>query len=205
MIDSRKKLDFYLKADEIMNEQVFPKGFRKWINYNHALIRRFLRCMRWLEYASSKYKTNKMFLPLKVFYSYTYHRLAAKTGFDIPINTFGYGVRIGYLSNIVINGATKIGNYWEIQNNITIADGWPKKIGNNVSISSNVVIAKEISIADGCTISSCSFLNCNGLIGNTLWGVKAKPIKRRNPWTAEEPYYSERMRCENLRNEMGFV
>lgn len=29
MITSRKELKFYLKADEIMNEQVFPQGFIK--------------------------------------------------------------------------------------------------------------------------------------------------------------------------------
>lgn len=203
MIRNRKELKFYLYADKVMNEQVFPQSFIKRL-FLPCLIQKFLRTMRYAEYLKYKKEQNIFFIPFYGYYAYRYHKLKEKTGFDIPLNTLGYGVRIGHLSTIIINGATKIGNYCSLANNIVIADGNPKNIGNHVQLSSNIVIAKRITIADGCRISSCSFLNSNALTTNTLWGgVKAKPIKECSPWTTEEPYHSEWLKCEEMRIKLG--
>lgn len=167
MIQNRKELKFYLYADKVMNEQVFPQSFIRRLFFP-CLIQKFLKTMRYAEYWKSKKDKRIIFLPIYMYYAYLYHRLKEKTGFDIPLNTLGYGVRIGHLSTIIINGATKIGNYCSLANNIVIADGNPKYVGNHVQIASNVVIAKRITIADGCRISFCSFLNSNALINNML-------------------------------------
>lgn len=203
MIKSYKDLKFYLQADCIMNEQVFPKGGRQFIDYNHHLIHRYLRCMRWNEYISFRAENSYIFKLLKLVISFRFSRLSAMTGFDIPINTLGYGVRIGHISTIVINGAAKFGNYCRIESNVVVGDGNNKIIGNQVYLAPNVSIAKNIIIADGCTVSAGSFLNRKCLEPNTLLGgVVAKPLKETHPWTDEEPYHSEYLQCENLRKQM---
>lgn len=62
MITSRKELKFYLKADEIMNEQVFPQGFIKRLLLPNP-IQKFMRCMRKLEYYDYKRKLSPFIFP----------------------------------------------------------------------------------------------------------------------------------------------
>ena len=205
MIKSRKQLKFYIKADAIMNEQVFPQGVIRRLLFP-SLIERFLRTMRKTEYYQHMKTVSCFYAPIYIYYRIRYHYLSMKTGFDIPLNTLGYGCRIGHLSTIIINGNTKIGNYSCLSNNIVFADGCHKVIGNDVFIGSNVVFAKSLTVADGCKISSCSFLNKSALVANMLWGgLPANTIKETEPWTAEEPYREEKSRCENLRIKMGLI
>lgn len=200
MIDSRQKLSFYIKADAIMNDQVFPHGWVKRLLFP-SLIERFLRVMRKLEYYDIVKKTNPLGLIPYVYYRRRYERLKERTGFDIPPHTFGYGVRIAHLSTIVINGATKIGNYCCLSNNIVFADAQKKIIGNDVFIGSNVVFAKETTVADGCKISACTLQNTCAKEVNML-GVISKPLKKTTPWTHQEPYREEKDRVEALRRKM---
>lgn len=203
MIDSRKKLTFYLRADDIMNEQVFPQSFFKRIIFPSP-IRIFLRTLRYLEYYEYLKKAYIIAFPIWLYYKLKYERIKVITGFDIPTQCLGYGIRIGHVSTIIINGNSQIGNYCSLGNNIVIADGHPKKIGNNVQIGSNVVIAKQITIADGCKISSCSFMNKSADVPNTLWGgVIACPICVCSPWTDEDPYYAAFRKCQSLKDKMG--
>lgn len=168
MITNRKELEFYLKADEIMSEQFFRHGFiRRLLTPNP--IQTFMRCMRKLEYYDYKKRESKLYLPVWLYYRIRYNKLSIKNGFDIPINTFGYGCRISHRCGIIINGNTKIGNYCCVYR-CSCADGQPKTIGNHVMIGTNVVITKEVSIADGCSISAMSMLNRSALTANELWG-----------------------------------
>lgn len=170
MIRTLKELKFYIKADEIMNEEIFPKGLRKFTRYDLNLIHRFLKSLRILEYLVNNCASKPWLIPMKAICEVYYSRLKAKTGFEIPANTVGYGVRLAHLSTIVINGNTRIGNYCCLHNNIVIGDATPKKIGNHVYIASNVTIAKRIEIADGCHISANSFQNTSCPQENWLWG-----------------------------------
>ena len=185
-----------------MNDQVFPHGWVKRLLFP-SLIERFLRVMRKLEYYDIVKKTNPLGLIPYVYYRRRYERLKERTGFDIPPHTFGYGVRIAHLSTIVINGATKIGNYCSVANNLVIADANPKEIGNDVQFGSNVVLCKKLFIADGCKLSSCSLLNKSMTEKNMLWGVISSPLKQCKPWTEEEPYRSEKEEFEALKFKMG--
>lgn len=202
MIKSHKQLKFYIKADAIMNEQVFPHGLIRRFLFP-SLIERFMLIMRKTEYYQYKRTVSCFYAPIYVYYRIRYHYLSMRTGFDIPLNTLGYGCRIGHLSPIIINGNTKIGNYCSLSNNIVFADGCPKVIGNDVFIGSNVVFAKSLTVADGCKISSCSFLNKSAVEVNILWGgLPANAIKKTTSWTDEEPYKTSKERCEHLRMEM---
>lgn len=192
MIKSWKELKFYQKADDIMNEQVFPQSFLKRL-LMPSIIRNYLRVMRYLEYFDYKKDNNKFFLPFWFYYRLRYEKLKMKTGFDIPIGCLGYGARIAHLSPIVINGNTKIGNFCCFSNNIVFADAQEKNIGDDVFIGSNVVFAKKINVADGCKISSSSLQNKCADVPNMLWGgVISVPIKPCIPWTESEPYKTEK-------------
>lgn len=202
MINSKKELEFYLRADEIMNEQVFPHGVLKRL-IAPSPIRSFLRMLRKAEYTKTKKDKNIYWRLRYAYYKYRYERLKLKTHFDIPLDVLGYGVRIGHLSTIVINGSASIGNYCCLQNNIVIADGEKKKIGDHVYIGSNTVVAKNITIASGCTLSSCSLVNKSCMHPDMLiGGVAAIELHKRARWTEEEPYKSEFLRCEALKKEM---
>ena len=202
MITTFKELRFFIKADDIMNDQVYPKSLIKSLLFP-CLIKKFLHNLRWLEYLEYKRKHNVAFMPLYLLCRIRYNRLKNKTGFDIPPNTIGYGVRIGHLSTIVINGNARIGNYCSFGNNIVIADANHKNIGDFVQFGSNVVVAKQIDIADGCKVSSSSFVNKDISNPNQLWGgVPARFIKDCNTWINEYPYQEEYQRCEDLKNKM---
>lgn len=204
MIKTRKELKFFLMADEIMNEQVFPHGFFKRILVPNP-IQQFMRCMRKLEYCEYKKNKNKLFAPLWLYYRIKYNKLSVKTGFDIPLNSLGYGCRIGHRCGIIISGGTKIGNYCSIHR-CSCADGNPKQIGNNVFIGTNVVLAKTVKVPDGCSISAVSFLNKSIDGENQLWGgVPAKFLKDSHPWTDEQPYKDEFEKCEALRLKMNLL
>lgn len=202
MITSRKELKFYLKADEIMNEQVFPQGFIKRLLLPNP-IQKFMRCMRKLEYYDYKRKYSFLYIPIFLWYKASYNRLSIKNGFDIPINSLGYGCRIGHRCGIIISGSTKIGNYCCLYR-CSCADGSPKNIGNHVFIGTNVVITKKVTIADGCSISAMSLVNKDFCTENTLvGGIPARSLKPSRPWTEEQPYKSEFERCEALKKEMS--
>lgn len=203
MIRSRKELKFYIKADEIMNEQVFPQTWWRKILLPSP-IRKFLKTYRKCEFYKYKAKRNKLYALPYLIYMCKYEKWKRITGFDIPLGVLGYGVRIGHCSPIIINGNTEIGNYCCLQNSITIGDGNKKIFGDDVYIASNVTIAKGITIPNGSMISANSFVNKSVdteycLIG----GVPAKVIKQTLPWTEEQPYKDERERCEKLKKEMG--
>ncbi len=78
-----------------MNEQVFPHGFLKRLLFP-SLIERFMRVMRKTEYYQYRQKNSVFYKPIYLYYRIKYQHLCMKTGFDIPLNTLGYGCRIGH-------------------------------------------------------------------------------------------------------------
>lgn len=204
MIPNLKTLRFYIQADAIMNEQVFPHGFLRRLLFP-CPIEKFLRTLRIAEYLNYKSHRNILWTPLYLLYKQKYQKISVRCGYEIPLNSLGYGCRIGHRCGIIINGATKIGNYCCLYR-VPFADGNPKYIGNNVFIGTNVVVTKSVIVADGCSISAMSLLNSNMLNSNELWGgVVAKKIKDLHPWTDSEPYKNAYERCEQLKKKMNII
>ena len=168
MISDIKTLRFYIQADAIMNEQVFPHGYLKRLLFP-CPIEKFLRTLRITEYLNFKKERNLLWLPLYLLYKHKYQKISLKCGYEIPLNSLGYGCRIGHRCGIIINGATKIGNYCCLYR-CTFADGNPKHIGNHAFFGTNVVVCKKTNIADGCSISAMTFVNKSIDIPNSLWG-----------------------------------
>jgi serine O-acetyltransferase len=168
MIPNLKTLRFYIQADAIMNEQVFPHGFLRRLLFP-CPIEKFLRILRITEYLNYKSQRNILWMPSYLLYKQKYQKISVKCGYEIPLNSLGYGCRIGHRCGIIISGSTKIGNYCCLYR-CSCADGNPKRIGNHVFIGTNVVIAKNVTIADGCFISAMSLVNKDVLIKNTVVG-----------------------------------
>lgn len=167
-----KTLRFYIQADAIMNEQVFPHGHLKRLLFPSP-IEKFLRTLRITEYLHYKKMKNLLWLPLYLLFKHKYLKISEKCGYEIPLNSLGYGCRIGHRCGIIINGATKIGNYCCLYRS-TFADGNPKHIGTHVFIGTNVVVCKETDIADGCFISAMSLINKDIKSPYQLWGGTRK-------------------------------
>lgn len=201
MIDTIKVLKFFIKADAIMNEQSFRHGLRSWLF--PSLIQKFLVNLRITEYLNYKYHHNKLWLPLYVLFLIRHNIIENKTGFYIPLNSVGYGVRISHLCGIIINGNTRIGNYCCLFR-CSFADAQPKIIGSHVFIGTNVVITGNIKIADGCSIAAMSLVNKSIEAEDQLWGgVPARFLKKSEPWTNHPLYLDEVNRCETIKKRLG--
>lgn len=202
MIKTYKELQFCITADDIMNEQVYPTGLFSRI-FCPCYIKSYLHSLRWLDYLrSNRHWYN---LPLYLYYRVRFHRLGYRLGFEIPPESLGYGCRISHFGSLTLNPSSRIGNYCCLHNLVTFAGGEPKRIGNRCFISTGCVIAKEVYIADDCTISANSLVNrsfekCKTLLG----GVTAKELATDKPsWLSEGLYNEEWKRCEQLRLDMG--
>ena len=178
---------------------------RSWFGrlFYPSKLKQYMVTLRKLElYATPPYKKNPFWYFVYLYYKIRYDRLGYQLGFEIPLYSIGYGCRIPHHGSIVLNGATKIGNYCCLMNLTTFADGDLKEIGNKCYISTNVVVAHRIKIGDGCKISACSFVNkCFEAENKLIGGVPAKVLKDCEPWTIECQEDVET--CEKLRLKMG--
>ena len=199
---TKKETDFYIKADLIMNRQAWHRSWFGRIFYPSKL-KEYMFVLRKLEYfATSSMKHHPLFYWVYLFYRIRYDRLGYKLGFEIPLYSLGYGCRLPHHGSIVLNGSTKIGNYCCLMNLVTFADGNLKNVGNEVYIGTNIVVAKEVTIADGCKLSACSFVNKSFTTPHMLiGGVPAKELKACQPWTDECRANVEE--CERLKKVMG--
>lgn len=199
---TRKETFFFIKADAIMNKYAWHRSWFGRLFYPSKL-KQYMVTLRKLElYATPPYKKSPFWYFVYLFYKIRYDRLGYQLGFEIPLYSLGYGCRIPHHGSIVLNGATKIGNYCCLMNLTTFADGDLKEIGNECYIATNVVVAHRIKIADGCKVSACSFVNKSfDLPKMLIGGVPAKVLKSCEPWTEECKEDVEL--CERLRIKMG--
>lgn len=169
MITTFKELRYYLVADAIMSRTQATFIQRLFHNNKRSKFLRTLRIVEWLHNTYKKPFHWWKLLPL-CYYSNKLDRLSYQCGFNIPLNTLGYGVNIPHHGSITINPHTRLGNYCAIMNNVVIGDSGQKNIGNGVLIGSNTVILKDICIANGCQIAAMSLINKSIDKSNSLWG-----------------------------------
>lgn len=116
------------------------------------------------------------------YYAFRHNRLGLKLGFSIPVNVFGYGLRINHYGLIVVNPNCKIGNYCDIHQGVNIGQGNSKDdipiIGNNVFIAPGAKIFGKIIIKDKTAIGANSVVNKSfDKEDITIAGIPAKVIK----------------------------
>ncbi len=117
-------------------------------------------CLKWMGYNSLILLVNGAFLDvlwLSPFQTIFYRWMGAKIGECVNINTAGLAdlsmLEIG--NNVLIGGGVALICHASERGFIRLA---PTKIGNNVSIGLGSVIMPDCEIADGASISPCSFL-----------------------------------------------
>lgn len=109
------------------------------------------------------------------------------TGISLPYSAqIGSAFYIGHFGNIIVNANAIIGSNCNISQGVTIGisgrgeeRGVPR-IGNNVYIGANAVIAGKIKVGDGAVIGANSFVNRDVAPNTTVLGVPAKKISDNN-------------------------
>lgn len=109
------------------------------------------------------------------------------TGISLPYGAkIGHSFYIGHYGGIVINPKTEIGDNCNISQGVTIGisgrgdrRGVPK-IGNNVYIGVNSVIAGAITIGDNVVIAANSLVVKSVPSNITIMGVPAKKVSDKN-------------------------
>lgn len=108
------------------------------------------------------------------------------TGISIPATAqIGHSFYIGHFGGIILNANTHIGKNCNLSQGVTIgvsgqgANRGVPKIGNNVYIGANGVIAGNIIIGDNVVIGACSLVNSNVSSNSVMVGVPAIKISEK--------------------------
>jgi serine O-acetyltransferase len=109
------------------------------------------------------------------------------TGISIPASVkIGHSFYIGHFGGIILNAKTILGNNCNISQGVTIGvsgqgdkRGVPK-IGNNVYIGANAVLAGNIVVEDNVLIGACSLVNTNIAANSVMLGVPAIKVSEKS-------------------------
>lgn len=202
-IRSKKELDFYLKADYMMNTGKFrPSLLDRLMDFFFPnYIMHYLTSMRYYSYYShlgGAFSTIK-----KVFYRYRIKKLGVKLNFSIGPDTLGYGVRIPHHGTIVVGDSCSIGNYAVLHTSICIT-GNGKKIGDGLYVSTGAKLTSGKKLADNVAIAANSVVTKDFEESNvTLVGMPAVIKKSSGAWYENNEVYQERVRLiEDLKKQV---
>lgn len=180
MIKCKGDYKFYLEEDR----KALHKERKTPIPFVGDEVWKFQRLMRKVEYINNC--KGLFFKPYLYFLMYRYRKMSIRLGFTIPINCFGYGLRIAHYGTIIINPKVKIGNHCIIHasTNIGGTREFVPKIGNRVYIAPGAKLFGAISIADGIKIGANSVVNKSFDEPNiTIVGAPANQINKRERTT----------------------
>lgn len=179
MIDSKAKLRFFLKMDQIAlgNGKRHIKIFGDEIWKYQIILRKY-------EYLKNKRKKPLDYISF-IIIKLMYHKLSIKLGISIPPNVFGPGLSIAHYGTIVVNGNSRIGKNCRIQEGVNIGATNGKasapQIGDNVFIGSGAKIIGKVTIADDVAIGAgCVVVKSITEKGITVAGVPAKKVSNHN-------------------------
>lgn len=182
MISTRNELKRYLQLDKqvygITKRRPSLIGDWQW---------KFLIALRHEEYHYSM--SGKWHRIMKRFWAMIHAQYGLKLGWDIPINTFGPGLKINHYGLIVVNGNARIGAFCDIHQGVNIGQHGPNQddvptIGDNVWIGPGAKIFGNITIASRVAIGANAVVNKSFTEENiTIAGIPAKKISDRgNPY-----------------------
>ena len=119
---------------------------------------------------------------MKRFWAMLHAHYGVKMGWDIPINTFGPGLKINHFGLIVVNANARIGAFCDIHQGVNIGQHGTSQddvptIGDNVWIGPGAKIFGKITIASRCAIGANAVVNKSFDEENiTIAGIPAKKI-----------------------------
>ncbi len=182
MINSKAELRRYLSLDKKVYgiTKSRPALFGDW----HW---KFLIALRREEYHfAQKGRVHRL---MKRFWAMLHAHYGVKLGWDIPINTFGPGLKINHYGLIVVNGNARIGAFCDIHQGVNIGQNGLSQndvpvIGDNVWIGPGAKIFGKVKIASRCAIGANAVVNRSfDEEGITIAGIPAKKVSDNgNPY-----------------------
>lgn len=179
---TRKEYQFYVEADRLIaGRPVRTIKRRIKLFFTPDYIESFMLVMRKVEYLRGK---NGIFQKIAaIFAKNKFNRISLKLGFSIAPNVFGPGLYIPHYGTIVVNGNAKVGANCVLHTSTCIAGSEQKKFGDNLYISTGVIISGDTQLADNVTISANSLVNKSVSQSNVLLGgTPARVLKERAAW-----------------------
>lgn len=175
MITSQEDLRYYLETDKRVYgiTRRFPSIYGDW----HW---KFLIALRNEEYHANN--SGIWHRLCKKFWAMIHSHYGVKMGWDIPINTFGPGLKINHYGLIVVNDNARIGAFCDIHQGVNIGQHGPSEsdvpeIGDNVWIGPGAKIFGNIKIASRCAIGANAVVNRSFTEENiSIAGVPAKKV-----------------------------
>lgn len=184
MINSKKELKRYLKADKIANGMSNPLFQAITYNDNFAP-HKLLRLLRHTEYYGNKYDSDGGIITKLVYFIYLFRlrRWRIKTGIMIFPNCFGPGLKIVHPGFRRLDSFVKCGRNCTILPNVLLGKKSPDstcfdiKIGDDCYISTGVTILGPVKIGNNVTIGAGAVVTKDIPDNAVVGGVPAKIIK----------------------------
>ena len=163
MIRTEQELEFYIRADYMMNRGYFKPSFKQRLRefFFPDYIMDYLISMRKVDYYSNRGGY------LLVINKIKFRRLSVKLGFSIPPGVFGYGLILPHYGTIVVGPNNKIGNYAVLHTSTCITSR-PKSIGDNFYLSTGAKVITGEDLGDNIMISANSVVIKGCIDGNAL-------------------------------------
>ena len=202
MISSKKELQFYLKADRMMNRGEFTPSLRARIKslFMPDYTMQWLSAMRHASY----YKTQLGGGLLYFKWLRKYKRLSMKLGFSIEPDVFGYGLVVPHYGTIVVGGSNRIGNYAVLHSSSCIVDR-QSVIGDGLYLSVGAIISNHVVFGGNVTVGANSTVNKSCPEGNVLLVGSPAAVKKESvAWFIRdgERFQKRVQEVESLRNSM---
>lgn len=179
MIRTKKELEFYIKADYMMNRGYFKPSLKQRIKqlFFPDYLMNFLVAMRKVDYYSHNGKGGGVFFKLN---RMKFNKLSLKLGFSISPDVFGYGLIIPHYGTIVVGPSNKIGNYAVLHTSTCITSR-PKTIGNNFYLSTGAKVTTGENLGDNIMVSANSVVIKGCPQGNALLVGAPAMMKKKIP------------------------
>ena len=203
MIKTKKELDFYIKADYIMNRGYFKPNFlfrlRTLIFPDYIMD--YLVNMRKADYYYHLGGVKGVLLGN--FYRMKHRKLGIKLGFSIACDVCGYGLVIPHYGTIVVGGGNKIGNYAVLHTSTCITNG-KKVIGDGLYVSTGAKLTTVNQLGNNVTIAANSVVTKSCHEDNVmLAGMPAQIKKKQDAWYFNNKKYSNHIKqIESLRSTL---
>ncbi len=189
MIRTNKELEFYIKADYMMNRGYFKPSilthFRSLIFPDYIMD--YIVHMRKADYYAHRCGV------LGYYHRMKQRKLGLYLGFSIACNVCGYGLVIPHYGTIVVGNGNKIGNDAVLHTSICITNG-RKEIGDGLYVSSGAKLTTMEHLGNNVMVAANSVITKSFDENNVLLvGMSAQVKMKHDVWYNNNERYTERI------------
>ena len=169
LIESKKELSFYLKADMMMNRGYFKKSLLQKIKNLVCpdFVMDYLCAMRKYNF----FKQKKTCLLQMIYYKRQYLKLGAFLGYSIGDECFEYGLTLMHPGTIVVGQSNRIGKFANLNTSTCVVDNG-SRIGDFLFVGTGGKIISHVELDDAVMVAANAVVGSkyNGL-GGAFWQV----------------------------------